>query len=98
MRRTGCRFGDKRQRSAYNVCTVYVHGRVASGKCRAARKAVRGEGLQSWGVGYRSGDKCQWSAYSVCRVYVRGRVAPGKYRAARKAVRGGRSTELGRGL
>ena len=42
MRRAGCRFGDKRQRSAHGVCTVYVHGKAAPGKCRAARKAVRG--------------------------------------------------------
>jgi len=77
---------------------MYVHGTVAPGECRAARKAVRGEGLQSWGVGCRSGDKRQRSIYSVCRVYVHGGVAPRKCRAARKAVRGGRSTELGRGL
>jgi len=98
MRHAGCRFGDKRQRSTYSVYIVYVHGKVAPGKCRAARKAVRGECLQSWGVGCRSGDKRQWSAYSACTVYVRGRVAPRKCRAARKAVRGGRPTELVRGL
>jgi len=94
----GCRSGDKRQRSAHSVCRVYVHGRVAPRECRAARKAVRGKGLQSWGVGCRSGDKRQRSIYSVCRVYVHGKVAPRKCRAARKAARGGRSTELGRGL
>jgi len=38
----GCRSGDKHQRSASSVCTVYIHGRVAPRKCRAARKAVRG--------------------------------------------------------
>ena len=77
---------------------MYVHGKVAPRMCRAARKAVRAEGLQSWGVGCRSGDKRQWSAYSVYRVYVHRRLATGECRAARKAVRGGRSTELGRGL
>ena len=42
MWRVGCRFGDKHQQSAYSVCTVYVHGRAAPGKCRAARKVVMG--------------------------------------------------------
>ena len=70
---------------------MYVHGRVAPGECRAARKAGREKVLQSWGVGCRSGDKCQRSIYSVCRVYVHGRVAPRKCRAARKAAKGGRS-------
>ena len=77
---------------------VYVHRRLATGECRAARKAVRWEGLQSWGMGCRSGDKRQCSVYSVCKVYVHGNVAPRMCRAARKAVRGGRSTKLGRGL
>jgi len=77
---------------------MYVHGRVAPGECRAARKAAKGEGLQSWGVGCRLGDKRQQSVNSVRTVYVHGRVAPRKCRAARKTVKGGRSTELGRGL
>ena len=38
----GCRSGDERQRNACGVCTVYVHGRLAPGECKAARKAVKG--------------------------------------------------------
>ena len=38
----GCRSGDKRQRSANSMCTVYVHGRVAPRECRAARNAAKG--------------------------------------------------------
>ena len=52
------------------------------GECRAARKAVEGEGLQRWCVGCRSGDKRQRSVCSVCTIHVRGRVAPGKCRGS----------------
>ena len=58
----GCRSGNKRQRCAYGVCRVYIHGSVAPRKCRAARKAVRGE------RSYRA-DKCGvWAVGSVTSI------------------------------
>jgi len=38
--RTGCRFGDRRQRSVYDVCTMYVHGRVAPGDVAQSSRAL----------------------------------------------------------
>ena len=84
----GCRSGDKRQQSVCSPYTVYVHGTTAPGKCRAARKAVEGEGLQRWCVGCRSGDKRQRSICSVCTIHIRGRVAPGKCRGSEEGGEG----------
>ena len=40
MRRAGCRFGDKRQRSRCDMCTMYVHGRVVPGTVAQSGKAL----------------------------------------------------------
>jgi len=40
MRRAGCRFSDKHQRSGCDMCTMYVHGRVVPGVVARSRKAL----------------------------------------------------------
>jgi len=94
----GCRSGDKRQRNAYSMCTMYVHGRLAPGECRAVRKAVGGK-VYSAGVWAVDRATSVSGAFAVCVqcTYVE-KSLPGSVGAARRAARGRKSTELRRGL
>jgi len=92
MWRAGCMFGDRHQRRVYDMCTMYVHGRVAPGKCRGGEEG--GEG----GKVYRAGARAVGRVTSVIEayaVYVQCTCVevslPGSVGAARKAARGGRS-------
>ena len=60
----GCRSGDKRQQSAYSVCIVYVHVRVAPGKCRGSEEGGEGRTV------YRAGAQAVGQVTSVSGMHI----------------------------
>ena len=69
MRHAGCRLQDKCQQSTCSVCTMYVHGIVASEKCWASEEGSEGERSYSvekrgaWAVGLATDVS---EAYTMC--------------------------------
>jgi len=67
MRRAGCRLQDKCQQSTCSVCTMYVHGIVASEKCRASEEG--GDAGKVYRAGARAVGQRQASAKRIQSVY-----------------------------